>query len=109
MIGLRSYCGDHCIHERRIIGRENAKGIADGVIEPACVKIELDMPGLLLGSRLVETGAGEEDRFGWIVSRASSRRRGGESLLAYRLGARRRGVQTRVLEQIFQHARGRLA
>src|SRR6516164_7565038 len=47
----------HIGYERGVVGREDAEDIADGVVDAACRQVELNMPGLLRGARLVEARA----------------------------------------------------
>ena len=56
-IGRRIERRDDGVDQRRIVGRKQAEGIADGVVEAARRQIELDVPGFLFGARLVEQRA----------------------------------------------------
>ena len=53
--------------------RKQAEGVADRVVEPAFGQVELDVPGLLRGARLVEPRARDEGRLRRIVARAAGR------------------------------------
>src|SRR5262249_24058768 len=101
---------DHGVGERWIVGREHAEGIANRIIDAGRGQIELNMPSLLLGARLVEAGAREKARRaralartarrGGRCSRSSGRRRG----LGRRLCRRRRLAE--LLLQRLEHAGG---
>ena len=96
---------DHGVGERRIVGREHAEGIANRIIDAGRRQIELNMPGLLLGGRLVEARARQKARRGRALARtsrragrcnrSSGRRRG----LARRLG-RRRGLADLLVQRL---------
>ena len=45
---------EHRVGQRRIVVRIKPERVADLVVEPALGQIELDVPGLLRGARLVE-------------------------------------------------------
>src|ERR1700743_1155094 len=92
----------------KIVLGKNAEGIADDIIEAATRQIEIDMPGLFLGSSLVEQAARHESRRYGIVA-GTAGLRGGD----WRRHGRRRGCtgrsRRRVLKlfvQRLEHARG---
>ncbi len=63
---------DHRIHHVRIVGGEYAESIAHRVVEAAFGQIEFDMPGLLLGTGLIEPRARDEGSERWVVARAAA-------------------------------------
>ena len=65
-------CRDHRIDQCRLVARENAERVANGVVDAAAGEIDVDVPRLFLRARLVEFGAREEGRFGRIVARRRS-------------------------------------
>ncbi len=79
----RAEQGDDLVDQSEIVAGKNAEGIADDIIEPATGKIELDMPGFLFRTLLVEQAARQERRGDRIVAGAAGlgydgrRRRGG--------------------------------
>src|SRR5262247_4860910 len=102
--------GDHGVDQRGIVGREDAEGIADGIVDAARRQVELNMPGLLLGARLVKARARQKARLGWALARTS--RRGGR---CNRTSGRRGGLARRrcrhwrlaeILVQRLEHAGG---
>jgi hypothetical protein len=62
---------DDLIDEPDIIARENTEGVADDIVEPATGQIELDMPGFLFRTLLIQQAARQEGRSDRIVARAS--------------------------------------
>ena len=62
---------DDLVHQPDIVARENAEGVADDIVEPATGQIELDVPGLLLRTLLVQEASRQEGRRDRIVARAS--------------------------------------
>ncbi len=63
--------GEHGVDERGIIGRKDAKGIADRIIDSASREIELNMPGLLPRARFVEARARQKYCLGRMLARTS--------------------------------------
>ncbi len=68
----RQHLGD----QLRIVGRENADGIADDVIKSGPGQVDFDVPGLFFRSRPAEAVAREECRFRRPVARVARRRLG---------------------------------
>ena len=116
MVGRCTERGDHRIGQRRIVGREQAEGVADGVVDARAGEIELDVPGFLFGARLVEARAREECRLNGIVARTS---RSGGGAAAGAAEAAAAGVVddfvvvgdelAKLLEQRLEHPGGFLA
>ena len=103
--------GDDLIDMAEIVAGENAEGIADDIVEAAAAEIEIDVPGFLFRSRLVEQAARHECRRDRIVARTAGlrgdrRRRCGRRERRARRG-RRRLLQ--FLVQRLQHPGGFLA
>ena len=72
---------DDLVDEAEIVLGKDAEGIADDIVEAACLEIEVDMPGLLLRSLLVEEAPRHEVRrhriFAGTAGFGDDRRRGG--------------------------------
>ena len=49
--------GDNLVHEPEFVAGKNAEGIADDIVEAAAAKIEIDVPGFLFRSGLVQEAA----------------------------------------------------
>src|SRR4029077_11774459 len=60
---------DDLVDMTELVARENAKGIADDIIEAAAGKIKIDVPGFLFRSRLVEQTPRHQCRSRRIVAR----------------------------------------
>ncbi len=105
---------DDLVDEAEIILGEDAEGIANDIVETACIEIEVDMPGLLFRSFLVEEASRHESCRHWIFARTAGfgdNRRRGRFLVRRRRGRlRRRGRRlAELLVQRLQHPRGLLA
>jgi hypothetical protein len=66
-------CRQHARDEIMIVGRENAEGIADDIIEIGASEIDVDMPGFFFRTGLVEPAAREEGGVHGIVAGAAGR------------------------------------
>src|SRR4029077_1888716 len=58
----------HGIDERGMIGREHAEGVAPAIVDARPRRVELNVPGFLLRTRLVQPGARQENRLRRILA-----------------------------------------
>ena len=70
---------DDLVHQANIVARENAEGIANDIIEPATGQIELDVPGFLFRTLLVQETTRQEGRGDRVVARSARLRHHGLS------------------------------
>ena len=106
----RAEQGDDLVDQPEIVARENAEGVADDIIEAATGQVEIDMPGFLFRTLLVQQAARDEFCRDRIVARAAGLRHDHRHR---RYGSRRRRWGGRRLVQLLiqrlQHPRGFLA
>ena len=58
----------HGIDESGMIGREHAEGVAHGIVDAGRRQVELNVPGFLLRTRLVQLRARQENRLRRILA-----------------------------------------
>ena len=78
---------DDLVDQAEIVAGENAEGIADDIVEAATGQIELDVPGFLFRSLLVQEAARQEGCRDRIVARAAGLRHDARAAAAAAAGA----------------------